>query len=166
VIGRHALLNGRNAINNTIIGTGAGVNLYNGEGNVLIGSSAGLNLPSFTRDKLIISNTHMPSSLIWGDFANAQLAINWDYNNTPTSNFTVNGTSEFLDDTTLYGTTTVNGQSVLNGQVTFSDILKLKPAIYSPTLGSTCVEQGAVLYGSDDELYFCSSNGWKLIVTQ
>jgi len=164
VVGSYALVLGNQSSYNTIIGHQAAANMVNGNMNVFIGHQAGANYNG--SEKLIIHNVDEPKSLIYGDFALDQIAINWDYNNVPNANFNVNGTSEFLNNVTINGTTTLYGQSVHDGVATFNDILKLKPAIYAPTVGTTCVAQGAILYGSDDELYFCSSNGWKRIVTQ
>jgi len=166
IVGTAAMFRGGTSCGgNTVLGYYANANNLNGHGNVVIGYTAGFDFVG--NNSLLIENSgQFPNTLIYGNFDTDRVGINWDYNISPGSTFNVNGTSEFLDDVTINGTTTLDGQSVHDGQAHFNDIIKLKPAIYSPSVGSSCSEQGAILYGSDDQLYFCSSSGWKTIVIQ
>jgi hypothetical protein len=101
---------GQTANGNTILGNLAGSNILNGQGNVMLGNEAGYNFNG--NNPLIIDNSgQFSNALIYGDFASDKVAINWDYNTMPTSTFTVDGTSEFLDEVYINGTTTIDGQT-------------------------------------------------------
>jgi hypothetical protein len=73
---------------NTMIGAYAGNNM-NGTGNVFLGYEAGDGYDG--DDQLVIENNATSQPLIWGDFNNDQVGINWDTAVVMTTTFNVNG---------------------------------------------------------------------------
>jgi len=88
-------------IENTFIGSYAGgagsqADYQTGNSNVFIGFNAGFNTTAGdSSETLIIENSASTTPLIYGEFDNSVVAINWDMTGSaPTSALTVNGTAE------------------------------------------------------------------------
>lgn len=144
-IGWHAGVSSESGSDNVFIGQFAGPATdviaaeSTGSNNVFIGSRAGNIFSTDANNKLVIESTRNPESqLLYGEFDNRTIGINWDIAIPLPATLSVNGTLHI------------------------SETAKLEPQATPPT-GCNTQAMGTMYADTGGNLYFCNGTSWKTV---